>query len=390
VTKPASSGRCLVLGDLLQGGDRVPGTVAIEDGVLVDIFVGRRPHEHPTEIYDLPGGLVLPGLIDMHIHGGGGYSTTGGADGLRGLGRWLASRGVTGFVASVAARPQDELTAACRAVAEAADAGAPPNLLGLHLEGPFLNPERAGALLAQHFRTPSYPLYRALRAAAGPWLRVLTIAPELPDAGEIIAACRRDGVVAAMGHTSASFEEAVSGISAGIGITHVTHLFNAMSPFHHRSPGAVGAALTSHSATAELIADGQHLHAGALALARRALGSERLVLVSDALPAAGMCQASSTWDGRQVFRRGHRLVLADGTLAGSALHLNEILASAIAQGLPVAEAVAMATANPAAVLGLERRKGRLLPGQDADIVVVDHRWQPILTLIRGRRFWPEP
>lgn len=371
----------------MRGGERVPGTVVVEDGVIVELCFGRRLSEPWARTYDLPGALVLAGLIDLHVHGGGGFAAADGREHLRRLGAWLAARGVTGFLASVPSRPQDELCSACRAVAEAASAGDPPNLLGLHLEGPFLSPERAGSLPAGSFRQPSPLAYRSLRAVCGSWLKVLTIAPELPGAGEVIAACRRDGVVAAMGHTNAGFDEARAGLSSGM--AHVTHLFNAMSPFHHRAPGAVGAALTSETATAELILDGEHVHPAAMALARSAMGASRLIVVSDALPVAGTARESSLWEGREVFRRGPRLVFADGTLAGSAVSLNEALATAIGWGLEPAEAVAMASANPAAVLGLEGRKGRLVPGQDADLVVMDKDWRALLTLVRGRRVWPD-
>lgn len=387
---PAAPGRSLIRACLMRGGEPVPGTVVVEDGIVVELCYGRLLTEPWARTYELPDGIVLPGLIDMHLHGGGGYATTDGREALRALGRWLAAHGVTGFLASVPPGPWEELLARCRTVAEAASAGDPPNLLGLHLEGPFLSPARAGALAEDAFRHPTAGAYRALRAAAGSALKVLTMAPELPGAGEVAAACRRDGVVAAMGHTDATYEEAQAGFDAGI--SHVTHLFNAMSPFHHRAPGAAGAALASETAVMELICDGQHLHPGALALAQTAAGagSPRLVLVSDALPAAGTSQSAFVWEGRPVTRRQSRLVLADGTLAGSAVPLIGAVDWAARSGFGTSAAIAMATANPAFALGLASRKGRLVPGLEADVVVVDRCWRVLLTLVRGFQMWPAP
>lgn len=378
--------RCLVHAGLPRGAGVVPGTAVIEDGVLVELSFGRLLAEPWTQTYELPDGILFPGLIDIHLHGGGGHDVAAGRDALRALGGWLASRGVTGFLASVASRPWDSLLAACRTVSEATLAKDPPNLLGLHLEGPFLSRSRAGALAADSFRLPDIAAYRALRAAAGPSLRVITIAPELPGAAEVIAACQRDGVVAALGHTDANFEEAQAGFAAGL--SHVTHLFNAMSSFHHRAPGSVGAALGPAPASVELIMDGEHLHLAAANLARRVLGPSQVVLVSDSLPAAGTSHATSLWEGREVFRRGARLVLADGTLAGSSTPLIDGLALVIESGWDRAEALAMATANPARVLRLESRKGKLLAGFDADLIVVDRGWGVMLAMVGGQQIWP--
>jgi N-acetylglucosamine-6-phosphate deacetylase len=374
-----------VRGDLLQGRERVPGTLVIEDCLLTEVAFGRRLDVPGARVHDFPGCLILPGFIDLHVHGGGGGAAEGGRAGLRAMGRWLASRGVTGFLASLPALGWQELARACGEGAAARAAGEPPNLLGLHLEGPFLSPARAGAQPGEHLRPPDAAEYRGLRAAAGPQLKLLTIAPELPGAKEIIASCRVDGVVAAVGHTDASYEEAVAGFEAGA--SHVTHLFNAMRPFHHRSPGAVGAALTFPGLTAELILDGQHVHRAAFQLACAALGVERLALVSDGLPCAGTPARENVWAGRTIRRQGGVLTLADGTLAGGGVALDEAVSRALAWGATIEAASAMASRVPAEVLGLGGRKGRLLPGFDADVIVVEPSWRVLLTLVRGRAMW---
>ncbi len=396
-----------IIGDILHGGERRTGTVVVAGGVIVELAIGQAIRPSRGRMYEFADGLILPGLIDLHVHGGAGYAAwEAGAcgagptradrsrDGLALLGRHLAANGVTGFLASVPAMAWPEMRAASHAVAEACASGDIPNLLGLHLEGPHLNPARAGSLPPAHLRAPALADYLALRAAAGTSLRMMTIAPELPGAIEVIESCRRDGVVAAMGHTDALYAQAVEGFRAGV--THVTHLFNAMRPFHQREPGALGAALTAPAGvTAEVILDGEHIHRGAWELARRALGGRSLTYVSDALPCAGLAQprgaygaAQAEWLGRTVRRRGRRLELDDGTLAGSDITLLDAVRRAICWGAPLVETVAGVTEIPAAVLGLGARKGRLLPGLDADIVVVDREWRSCLTLVGGRRLWP--
>ncbi len=385
-----------VIGDILHCGERKTGTVVLAGGVITEMAVGRAVRPSRGYTYEFADGLILPGLIDLHVHGGGGHAAFGGHEQLLMLGRWLAANGVTGFLASVPAMRWCELLAASHAVAAACAAGEVRNLLGLHVEGPHLSPARAGSQDRAHLRAPSLTDYRALRAAAGLSLRMMTIAPELPGSLEVIEACRRDGVIAAMGHTDALYAQAMNGFAAGV--THVTHLFNAMRPFHQREPGALGAALTAPGGvTAELILDGEHIHRGAWDLARRALGPDRLILVSDALPCAGLEQGpggqrpegpASQWLGRNVTRRGGRLELDDGTLAGSDVTVLDAVRRAISWGATVQEAVAAVTQAPAAVLGLGARKGRLLPGFDADVTVVDREWRACLTIVGGRRVWP--
>jgi N-acetylglucosamine-6-phosphate deacetylase len=219
-------------------------------------------------------------------------------------------------------------------------------------------------------------------------LKMMTLAPELPGAGEVIAACVRDGVVAAAGHTDASYEQAVAGFSRGV--RHVTHLYNAMRPFHHRDPGVVGAALSLPGITAEIILDGHHVHRAAFEIAFRVLGPQSLALVSDALPLTGAQSACGAWAGRSLARSGTRVTLDSGALAGGGCALCKAVARAVSWGADPPAAAEMASLAPAAVLGLASRKGRVLPGYDADLVVIDQRWNVLLTLIGGLQAWPAP
>jgi len=375
-----------ILGQILHNGKTVPATVVWTGAQITELAVGRHLRPAGAGVYEFADGLIVPGLIDLHVHGGGGYAWQDGPDAIVAAAHWLAANGTTGFLASLPALAWQRLTASVHDVAAACASSRSPNLLGLHLEGPFLSPRRAGSIGSAHLRAPSLADYCALRAVAGQTLKVITLAPELPGATDVLAACARDGVIAAAGHTDGSYEEIVAGFGRGIG--HVTHLFNAMRPFHHRAPGAVGGALLAPAPVCvELIMDGLHVDAGAWRLARQALGPERIVYVSDALPPAGRA-GDGVWLDQPVRRSGRRLTLADGTIAGSDISLREAVRQAIHWGAPPAEAIASATLVPAGVLGLAQRKGRLLPGYDADIAVFGPDWQPYLTICGGRRIWP--
>jgi N-acetylglucosamine-6-phosphate deacetylase len=386
VTGPGQGNLTALLGQILHGGKTVPATVIWTGAQITELAIGRHVRPGGAGVYEFADGLIVPGLIDLHVHGGGGYAWQDGPAAIAAAARWLAANGTTGFLASLPALAWPRLTAAVHDLAAACASGQPPNLLGLHLEGPFLSPRRAGSIGTAHLRGPSLADYCALRAVAGQSLKVLTLAPELHGAADVLAACARDDVVAAAGHTDGSYEEVAAGFGRGVG--HVTHLFNAMRPFHHRAPGAVGAALLAPAPVcAELILDGLHVEAGAWRLARQALGPDRIVYVSDALPAAGRA-GDGVWLDQPVRRTGRRLTLADGTIAGSDISLREAVRQAIRWGAPAAEAVASATLVPAGVLGLAQRKGRLLPGYDADIAVFGPDWQPYLTIRGGQRIWP--
>ena len=380
----------LLSGDVYgQAAQRVPATVVIEGETIVEVAIGSHITDGTARQYEVPGGLISPGLLDLHVHGGGGWPVFTAPDQLRRVGAWLAQRGVTGFLASVPSLPWAEMVAACSMLAKACAAGDPPNLLGIHVEGPHLSPRRPGSQPVANLRVPALVDYQALRAAAGRSIKVMTIAPELPGALEVIEACRRDGVVAALGHSDATYDQALAGFGAGI--SHVTHLYNAMRPFHHRAPGAVAAALTHPGITVELILDGEHVSRGGWDLARTAVGMERICLVSDALPAAGgaSSEPARTWAGRELTRRGRRLELAGGTLAGSDIALHEAVARAHAWGATMPAALAAASTVPARALGLGNQIGRLLPGYRGDLIVTGARGEVLLTLIAGVR-WPPP
>ncbi|MEX0799634.1 MAG: N-acetylglucosamine-6-phosphate deacetylase [Dehalococcoidia bacterium] len=347
------------------------GVVVVEDGRIREVGAQVRPPPD-ADIIDLEGATLVPGFIDLHVHGGGGFSlSTADPEQIRAYARWVVAHGVTSFLCSiVAATPEGGLDA-LRAVAGAA--GPVPggaHVLGAHLEGPFVSPQRRGALPESWIRRPDVALFDRLLDAASGHLRVITIAPELPDAGEVARAAIDAGCVVAVGHSDATYEQAREAFDAGAGL--LTHAFNAMRPFHHREPGPLGAAFDSPDATIELIADGVHVHPAAARLAIAAKGSDRVALVTDGTPPAGGEEGAHRLGGVEARLSGGRITLPDGTIAGGAMTMEGIVRNTVDSGLAtLLDAVRMASTVPAAVLGLGERKGRLAAGYDADLVALN-------------------
>jgi N-acetylglucosamine-6-phosphate deacetylase len=342
-------------GVVLIDGDRIAGILGEEPaGVLAE---------------DLPEGAILaPGFVDLHVNGGGGvmFNDATDVEGLRRIAAAHAACGTTAILPTLISGTPAEIAAALAAV-RAAEAAGVPGIVGLHLEGPFINPARRGI----HPEAAVRPMTAADVAALTDGVPVglaLTVAPEMVEAAllqQLIAA----GVLLFAGHTEATFEQAVAALDAGV--AGFTHLYNAMSQLTARAPGAVGAALTDARATAGIIADGKHVHAAALHLALQRLGIGRLFLVSDAMATAGSAITEFTLHGRRITLADGRLTDAAGTLAGAHLTLAEAVRNVVAfTGIPWTDAVQMATSTPATVAGLTDR-GRISVGARADLVVLD-------------------
>jgi len=371
---------------LLHGGRVLPpagppgeGWVLIRAGRIEAVGAGDPPAVNVPRL-DLAGALAAPGFIDLHVHGGDGvdFSSASGEE----IGRAIAlhaRHGTTGLLATTLSAAPDPLLAAVREIA----AARAPGLLGAHLEGPFLSPARAGAQDPAHIRDPDRAeLERLLEAGAGT-VRIVTLAPERPRALATTALLRRAGVVAAVGHSDASWDEARAAFAAGA--THAVHLFNGMRPLHHREPGVIGAALADPAVTCELICDGHHLHPGTIALVHALKGADGAVLVTDAMAAAGLPDGEYGLGTLDVVVAGGRAGLAEGVvLAGSTLTMDRAVRTAVAAGVPVDDALRMASATPARVLGLELTKGALAPGHDADVVVLDDVLAVRATIVGGR------
>jgi N-acetylglucosamine-6-phosphate deacetylase len=302
---------------------------------------------------------------------------------LRMYSKWVAQSGVTGFLLSIAAPTPELLTTIIEAYFELFKKempGAEP--LGLHLEGPFLNPEKKGAFNPAWLREPALDEAEAFLRAGGDWIRQVTLAPELPGAEDVSSMFCEAGVVVSLGHTNTDFETASAALQGNW--THVTHTFNAQSGFGHRAPGVIGAILASDNVTAELIADLIHVHPGAMKILVRSVGVDRVVLISDAMPGAGLEDGVYDLIGHEITVKNGRATLADGSLAGSTAMLNHCVCNITREvGVPLQHAVQMATLNAARAMGFKDRLGMVVEGKDASLTVIDEEINVFLTMVKG-------
>ncbi len=368
---------------------------SVEHGSVVLSEAGTISYAGPTsgappcgEAVMLPGHTVVAGLIDVHTHGGRGITFGRGddlLDDLRAYSAWVATTGVTRFLCTIAAPDAASLRDLVRRYVEIFNhetfPGAQP--LGLHLEGPYLNPEKKGAFNVGWLRQPLLQEVRDLLSEGDGWIRQMTLAPELPGADAVVALLRDAGVVAALGHSNTDYETAAAALRSGF--VHVTHAFNAQRGFHHREPGVLGAVLTSDEVTAELIADTVHVHPGAMKLLVRCLGPDRIVLITDAMAAAGLGDGDYELTGHAVIVKDGVARQKNGTIAGSTATLDVCVRNIVEHvGVPLADAVKMATANPARVLSVTDRLGDLVAGRLADCVLFDPQMQVVMTIVEGR------
>ncbi len=365
-----------------------PGALRIEGGRIV---AAGPEAAGPGPALDLGGAVVTPGFVDVHTHGGGGFSLhTADPDEVRAYAAWAPATGVTAFLAGVvgvpAGLPEAQIAAA---VAAARAPGPGAELLGVHLEGPYISRARRGAHPVAWLRAPDPAETERVLALAAGWLRIVTLAPELPGAEALVRRLREAGVTVSIGHTDATYAQARAAI--GLGITHATHCFNAMRPLLHREPGPLGAIVESDAVLGELIADGVHVHPAAMRVLLRALGPGRVVTVTDALACAGLREGVFSFGGQQARVVDGAAHLADGTLTGSVLTMDRALGLLVGElGLALPDAVATLTRNPARAAGAAGRKGELRPGYDADLLVFAEGLRLGATLCRGALAYAAP
>jgi N-acetylglucosamine-6-phosphate deacetylase len=359
-------------------------------------WVGPRSQNEPppgAQHFDATGLLVLPGLIDTHVHGSHGDDVMlDGAEGIRRISTAQLRYGTTAYLPStVSARP-DELLRAVEACREAARSDGAPGaeIVGIHVEGPFINRRKKGAQPEEGIRDPDPDECRRLLDAADGLLRVMTLAPELPGALDMIRWLRREGVIASLGHSEADYDTALAAIDAGA--THATHLFNAMPPLHHRTPGLAAACLNEPEIHAEVIADGIHLAPEMVRLAMRAKGPERVILITDAMAAVGRPDGTYTLGKNRVIVRGDICLLEDGvTIASSMLTMNHAVRNARRfAAVPLTDAVRMATLVPAQVCGCTHRKGSIEIGKDADLALLHPDFSVAATILGGEVAYQNP
>jgi N-acetylglucosamine-6-phosphate deacetylase len=329
-------------------------------------------------------GWIVPGLIDIHIHGMNGCDVMDGdLHSLKVISESLARCGVTAFLATTMTAEKERLKQVVTKVAEFMERPTKGAVcLGIHLEGPWIHPMYKGAQNESYITAPSVSDLEEIWGAADRKIRVVTIAPDIPGSEEAIRRLKELGMTVSIGHTGAKFDQATRALE--LGATHFTHCFHAMRGFHHREPGTVGAAMYHESATTELILDGIHSHPTAGQLLYRLKGRERLALVSDAMRATGIGDGTYELGGQVVHVGNGAARLEDGTLAGSILTLNRAVRNAVEWWkVPLREAVHMASLTPASIIGLDGRKGKLKEGYDADFLVLNENGEVFLTAIQG-------
>jgi N-acetylglucosamine-6-phosphate deacetylase len=343
------------------------------DALLRDPRSGDLPRQHREFV-----GLLCPGFMDLQINGAFGADIGPDADAIRTLVTKLPATGVTSFLPTRISSPPELYEEFFVALEEgAAEEGA--RVLGAHLEGPFLAPERKGAHDPANLRSVDLGFLRELLNSGH--VKIMTLAPELPNSLEAIELLLEEDAVASAGHTEATYEEVTRAVDVGLSLG--THLYNAMRPLSHREPGTVGALLTDDRLSTGIIADGVHVHDAAVRLAHRAKGPEGLILVTDAMQAAGMSPGDHELGGRKVHLEDGAVRLPDGTLAGSALTMDEAVRNAVEfLSVSLAQAVCMATETPAAALDLDD-KGKITAGSDADLVLLDAEGTVLETIVAG-------
>jgi N-acetylglucosamine-6-phosphate deacetylase len=336
------------------------------------------------QVIDAGGRIVAPGFIDVHIQGASGADVLDATpEALRAISQTCARFGVTGFLATTIYKPGQE-NPHLRLAADhtGRDLGGAA-LLGTHLEGPFISPKKRGMIQPDCLGEASSATLDEIYALLGDTLRMMTVAPELPGGEQIIRSLVNRGTVASFGHSMATYEQTARGLDAGI--THVTHLFNAMPSLHHRDPGPLAAVFERQNVTCQVIADGVHLHPAVVRLVWEALGPARFVTITDAIQALGLPDGRYVYNSIAYESRDGTPRYADGTLIGTAVPLNHLLARLIRfTRCPLSAAIRTVTETPARVLGLERTKGRIAPGYDADLVLLEEDLSVRTTLVAGR------
>lgn len=355
--------------------------VVMEDGRIVSITRGR-PEGSFDRVIDASGMWVVPGFIDVHVHGGDGFDAMDATpEALLGMGRFFARHGVTAYYATTTSAPADSILAAIETVMTTPQPRDGARHLGVHVEGPYLNPAHCGAQQVSDMRDPDPEEY-------GNWLesgvvKLVTVAPERPGVMEFIREGAREGVEFAVGHSGASYEQMLE--AANHGLRQATHTYNGMLGLHHREPGTLGAIMTDDRIYGQLICDGIHVHPAMVKLLIRAKGAARTILITDSIRAAGLPDGEyDIGDGQIATVRNGIVRVPSGSLAGSTLTMDAAVRNAIAfTGMSLQEVLPMATSVPAEAMGLAGKKGVLAVGADADLVLLDPDLCVRMTLVAG-------
>lgn len=337
-----------------------------------------------TETFDVSGKIVAPGFVDLLVHGGGGYGFADESEeSIEKVSQYFLQHGSTTILASLFAKPRNQLLDDLSRVSEYIIAHPRSNIHGIHMEGPYLNKELKGAMNEGYLWTPSVESWEAMWEASRGLIKIMTIAPELPGAIDVMRAAAKRGVVLSIGHSTATYDEIELAIDNGA--AHVTHIFNAMKPFHHRKPGVALGALLRNELKIELIADALHVHPAVMELLLKLKGPAGIILITDSIRAGGMHEGEYEFADQKVYMKEQKAFLEDGTLAGSTLTLNIAVKNMIEKAnAKITEAFRMSSLNGAKVLNLENKKGILAVGKVADIVVLDKDYSVDMTILNGK------
>lgn len=342
----------------------LPGDLYIENGMLVE---GPEQVTDKTEL-DAKGLYVLPGLIDIHSHGAVGCDfSDADVEGLKSILRYQKSHGITSYCPTSMTLPKDQLMKIFTTAQEVGEASDQAYVVGINMEGPFLDPKKKGAHVEEHIAAPDVALFRECNNSCGQLIKLVTLAPNMDGALEFTRQLHNETNIS-LGHSSADYQTCKEVLEAGA--NHVTHLYNAMLPYAHREPGLIGAAAENPDCMAELICDGIHIHESVVRATFK-LFPDRVCLISDSMRATGMENGTYDLGGQQVTVVGKLATLSDGTIAGSATNLYDCMRTAVSFGIPKEEAIAAATMNPAKSIGVYNLTGSLTPGKRADIILAD-------------------
>ncbi|MFE6799830.1 N-acetylglucosamine-6-phosphate deacetylase [Paenibacillus chitinolyticus] len=354
----------------------------IRDGIIEKIESGLASlPEGEYEYMDGQGRLLIPGMIDVHIHGANGFDMMDGSEtSIQEVSRACAATGCTSFLATSVSSTIEDLIDMIRSVKRVAGHEVGAKIAGLHLEGPYLNTKRKGMQNERFLRHPDLAEMKEIFDEANGLIKMVTIAPELPGGMELISFLKETGVIIAVAHSDATYEEAKQAFEAGA--SHVTHCFNGMRPIHHRDPGLVVAAFEEEHVSLQAIVDGIHLHPAIVRMMHRFKGPDGMVLITDALQAMGLGDGKYMFGGHPVTVSEGVARLEDGTLASSTVTMNEALRLTVDTGISLTDAVKMASSSPARLLGLAN-KGKISVGFDADLVLLDEQFQVQWTMIKG-------
>ena len=345
-----------------EDGSFLEQALYINDHRLVD----KAEHQDDEKVIDAEGLLVLPGLVDIHSHGAAGEDfSDGNPEGLKKILQYEKRCGITSYCPTSMTFPKERLRQIFASI-KGAQTEEEAKVVGINMEGPFLDPAKKGAHVEEWIAAPDAAFVRELNQDVDGLVRLVTLAPNMDGAEEFIKEMHEE-VCISLGHTAADYDCASRAMK--LGAHHVTHLYNAMQPFGHRAPGLIGAAMDDPECMVELICDGYHIHPSAIRAAFRLFGPERVILISDSMRATGMENGTYELGGQEVTVKDRKAVLKDGTLAGSATNLYGCMCKAIEFGIPLEQAIMAATANPARSIGIFDRVGSIRIGKQADLLL---------------------